>query len=731
MELNSKQREAVEHLDGPLLIIAGAGSGKTRVIVHRIFNLITRHRVHPSNILAVTFTNKAANEMRGRLEKMLGVSLKNLWISTFHSACLKILRHNSELAGLNPHFQVIDEGTQISIIKESLTELNINEKAVSPQFALSQISRAKDRCASPEDFALTADNFYMEKVSQVYSLYQQKLATMQAADFGDLIRLTVLLFEKNPEVLKRYMRYFKYILVDEYQDTNHAQYRLIENLTKEHKNICVVGDEDQSIYRWRGADISNILRFEKDFPGAKAIKLEQNYRSTKKILSAAHAVISNNTERKPKKLWTDGEEGSHIKIITTPTERAEAEAIAGEIIKIQMDKDTLKDIAIFYRTNAQSRPFEEVFLKERIPYRIYGGMRFYERMEIKDIIAYLRIIAFPQDDISFLRIINVPTRGLGKKTIDLLKNYAGENSASLFEAIPSFCHSGRIKAGTLKKLSDFYNTINELRQKTESLSLSSLIQEVLQKSGYIESLNNKRDYMTEERLENINELLSAAEEFEPITDDPPLTQFLDQIALVSDIDSLDETKSAVTMMTLHLAKGLEFENVFIVGMEEGLLPHSRSIDEPEELEEERRLCYVGMTRAKRNLVMSHAFKRQLFGNAQYNVISRFIDEIPEELTKKATFGLGEYSSPAPVKQPYYAVKSFVKQNERQDYDFDQRPPEERIGKFSVGQRVMHPAFGHGLIRRSEPSSLGHKVTVHFNNGIIKRLIAEKAGLETL
>ncbi|MFH1873841.1 MAG: UvrD-helicase domain-containing protein [Pseudomonadota bacterium] len=731
MNLNPQQLEAVKHAQGPLLVIAGAGSGKTRVIVHRIAHLIQNQGAHPASILAVTFTNKAAGEMRNRLEKMLGTNLRSLWVSTFHSTCLRILRSYPEKVGLGPNFQILDEGGQIAVIKEVLGELNISEKLITPASALNHISRAKDRCLDPLRFQTECDNFYLNKVALVYEAYQKKLFETQNVDFGDLIRLTVLLLEKNPEILAGYQKRFNHILVDEYQDTNHAQYRLIELLVREHQNLSVVGDEDQSIYRWRGADISNILRFEKDFPGAKVVRLEQNYRSTKTILAAAQKVIENNFGRKAKTLWTEGAQGSALKILSCVSEKAEAEAIANEILDLSAQNKSLNDIAVFYRTNAQSRPFEDVFLANNIPYRIYGGIRFYERMEIKDALAYLRLIANPRDDVSFSRIINVPARGIGKETVNRLKEFAGSQNKFLFEAIPDFCNSSNIRPNTAKKLKSFYQLITELQQGFATLSLADLVREVMEKSGYIQALNLKNDYEAQDRLENINELINAVDEFRPQSDAPQLVQFLDQVALISDLDKMNPDNQTVTLMTIHLAKGLEFENVFMVGLEEGLFPHSRSMDDPEELEEERRLCYVGMTRAKQNLTLSHAFRRSLFGKSQYSVVSRFIDEIPEEYTVRhdvipAQRGIQSGTN----------MDSRFRGNDKWmdtvlEYDFDQRHPEERLGQYAAGKYVSHPAFGQGRIKKCEPSNAGHKVTVQFQTGVVKKLIAEKAGLIVL
>jgi len=752
MDLNPQQQQAVEHGKGPLLVVAGAGSGKTRVIVHRVAHLIGKQNVHPSNILAVTFTNKAAGEMKARLEAMLGLAARDLWIATFHSTCLRILRRHFEHVGYGPNFRVYDEADQLSLIKECLGVLNIGDRLMRPKSALDHIARAKDRCVGPEEFG--ADNFYLQKVSEVYALYQKRLNEVGAMDFGDLIRLTVKLFESHPDVLNYYCNRFRHVLVDEYQDTNHAQYRLIELLVGLHRNICVVGDEDQSIYRWRGADITNILRFEKDFPGARVIRLEQNYRSTKTIIKAAGGVIANNAGRKPKTLWTQNPQGEPVDVVSCTTEREEAQIVADAIQRLKHEKKSYSEMAVFYRTNAQSRPFEEVFLKEGIPYRIFGWIRFYERMEIKDAIAYLRLIANPKDDISLSRIINVPSRGIGRETLLRLREFAAARSLSMFEVLKDFTVTTIVRAVTAKKLSAFHDMIETLRQGALKRPVTDILHDVLEKSGYVEALASQKTTEAQDRLENINELVAAVDEFEPQTDEPPLNQFLDQVALVSDVDAYDADAEAVTLMTVHLAKGLEFSFVFMVGMEEGLFPHARSLDDPDELEEERRLCYVGMTRAKEHLTMSYAFRRQTFGTPRYGVVSRFIDEIPDELKKvhERLEARSEKLEARSHKSNYLASSvsllasddSHFTNNESRlpakvvmagvtghDSDFDQRPPEERIGQFAVGIRVHHPAFGRGFVKHCEPSSAGHKVTVQFESGFIKRLIAERAGLVPL
>lgn len=1083
MSLNPPQQEAVEHISGPLLILAGPGSGKTRVLVHRVAHLIESGVAYPSQILAVTFTNKAADEMRRRLETIVGPAARELNSGTFHSICLRLLRRHSELAGFGPNFLVYDESDQLVLIKECMMALNIDKERLSPKSVVDRISRAKDACKSPSEFSKeSAGNIYMERIASVYERYQKRLNELEAMDFGDLIRLTVKMFDENPTLLENYRQRWRYIMVDEYQDTNNAQYRLITSLARGHGNLCVVGDDDQcltagtlvtmadgprrkiericegdeilscygsgdfrparvskvfknnyegegivlhlksgrklvstskhmhfagyrlgivpqthftylmqkrgigwrlgtsqvytagqykpmvgfkqrllhehadalwivgthqsenearveeyilslkyqlpmipfvprvtkkeqngivhderyirrifkefdteanamrlladrgltleyphhrprsrnsirrnvvvtlcgdrrgrtpmhlisivgndadgraklealgfsvrmakrgsrswrfetanadfscinqmvkklrtafdvnelyvarlgapsekrsetkslpflpassvmpgmvmfsedgsydiverveknvlrevvydlnierthnflangivthnSIYKWRGADISNILRFEKDFPGAKVIKLEQNYRSTTSILEAAQAVVSNNVSRKPKKIWTENPTGSKVSVISCETERREAELVANRITKMCGNGRRYNDFAIFYRTNAQSRPFEDIFRSRGVSYRIFGGVRFYERAEVKDILAYLKLIVDPNDDVSLRRIINIPARGIGKTTVDKLLTFAQEKNVCMFSAIHDFTKAGIVGAAAARKLTDFVNMIEFLSRGAvsapteggETPPLQDTINKVLEKTGYVEMLASVSSIESEARLENINELVAAAKEFSPSEDANPLIEFLDQVTLVSGADSIDVTMGSVTMMTLHLAKGLEFPVVFMVGLEEGLFPHSRSQDDNDELEEERRLCYVGMTRAKEDLFLTHAFRRQLFGSERYNVASRFLDEIPKE----------------------YVVRGFTTHKPRFTVsDFDQRLPEETTGSFAKGARVKHPSFGFGQIASCERTSSGHKVTVQFQNGAVKRLIAEFAGL---
>jgi DNA helicase-2/ATP-dependent DNA helicase PcrA len=738
MELNPQQQEAAEHLHGPLLILAGPGSGKTRVLVNRIANLISSSTAFPSQILAVTFTNKAAGEMRRRVEELVGQCAREIAMGTFHSICLRILRSHHELAGLGQNFVVYDDSDQLALVKECMAELDIDRERLAPRAALDRISRAKDACMGPEEFAGSVGaNPYLRKISTIYDLYQKRLGELDAADFGDLIRLAVRLLDEE-HVRESYRSRWGYVLVDEYQDTNAAQYRFIEHIAGCHRNICVVGDDDQSIYRWRGADITNILRFEDDFPGAKVVRLEQNYRSTSSILASAQAVVSRNAGRKPKSIWTVRGDGERVRVLTCDSERREAQAVADRVSDAAVGSRRYRDFAVFYRTNAQSRPIEEVFRERGVPYRIYGGIRFYERAEVKDVLAYLRLVVDRKDDVGFLRIINKPARGLGRTTVERLKAFARDSGRSLLESIEGFVETDSCRGAQRKRLVEFRRMIAELSESALERPMGDLLRDVLERSGYVEELVNASTIEAEAKLENINELVAAVEEFIPAGDAAPLTQFLDQVALISDADAVDEEQGAVTLMTLHIAKGLEFPQVFMVGMEEGLLPHARSIDDPDELEEERRLCYVGMTRAKDVLTLSHSFRRRHFGQERYNVVSRFINDVPDEHSVRIPVGMPTITPSAARKRLQMRPGATLYNDGRRtndeirktsdDYDFDQRPPDEREGGIAKGMRVSHPSFGAGIVQSCERTSMGHKVTVKFQCGVTKRLIAELAGL---
>ncbi|HBQ21395.1 MAG: hypothetical protein A2Z91_04180 [Deltaproteobacteria bacterium GWA2_38_16] len=745
-ELNERQREAVENLEGPLLVVAGAGSGKTRVLTYRIANLIDQKKARPNEILAVTFTNKAAREMKERVQKILSLPSDQLWVSTFHSSCVKILRREIEVLGTyTPAFTIYDEQDQLSAIKKTLKELNWDEKVIHPRAAQSRISHAKNCGLTPEKFLKKALSSYDEKMAELYKRYQAILQKANALDFDDLLLLTVQLFQKHPNILEKYQNLFKYCLVDEYQDTNHIQYLFMKLLVDKHHNICVVGDEDQSIYSWRGADISNILSFEKDFPKAKVIKLEQNYRSTKNIIEAASAVVSHNKSRKPKKLWTQREEGASLHLVQLEDEYHEARFVVGEISKALEAGISLNQFSIFYRTNAQSRVFEEILRQYTIAYKIYGGMNFYNRSEIKDIMAYFRLLSNPKDDVSFLRIINVPTRGIGKTTVDKIELYSHENNLPFLEAAQKIIQGDTLNAGTAKKILDFIGIIQELRQKKEELNPQALYHAVLDKTQYSHFLKGEDTIESLSRLENLEELDSALGEFVKQKREATLETYLEEISLISDLDSMDENEDHVKLMTLHAAKGLEFPYVFMVGVEEGLFPHSRGELDFEDMEEERRLCYVGMTRAKEALYMSHANSRRIHGSPQYNLPSRFLDEIPEEFVKRidlrrrvgnrrlsvwAGGAEGEAPSPRPERMRGRTMEGVLRRQDPEGYewDFDQRVSD---NPFSPGIRLRHPHFGSGVICRVEGQEENLKVTIKFDNGAIKKFLATQTQFERI
>ncbi len=633
--LNKEQKTAVLHNEGPLLILAGAGSGKTRVLTNRIAYLIKEQGVFPSNILAITFTNKAAREMRERIENLIGDLSNDMWVGTFHSICIRILRRDIEKLGYDRSFVIYDTQDQQVVIKECIKELNINEKNFPPKSVLENIGKQKNELIDAAHFEkLYASDFRLGKISKLYTLYQKKLKSNNALDFDDIIMYTIKLFKEYPEVLNFYQRKFRYVLVDEYQDTNTAQYMLVRKLSEAHGNLCVVGDDDQGIYSWRGANIRNILDFEKDFNGCKTVKLEQNYRSTQTILDAANHVIKNNTGRKFKSLWTDNEGGNKIVMCENDNEHEEALYTAREIQRLIKDEGRkFKDFAVLYRINAQSRVLEEMFMREGLPYKIVGGQKFYDRKEIKDIIAYLRLIQNPADNVSLKRVINVPKRGIGDTTVETAEDLAFESGVSIFSIVSAADECPALKRAA-SKLNNFATMILKLRTMKENMGIADLLEMVVDDTGILREYEIENTVEAQSRIENIKELKSVAIEFEKQSEDNSLEEFLAHISLVSDLDNLEEEQDYVVLMTMHSAKGLEFPVVFIPGMEEGVFPGYRAITEgPDQLEEERRLCYVGITRAREKLYLSNARFRTLFGNSSYNKPSRFLSEIPEELVE--------------------------------------------------------------------------------------------------
>ncbi|WP_456276915.1 DNA helicase PcrA [Bacillus sp. AK128] len=730
--LNPAQQEAVKQTDGPLLIMAGAGSGKTRVLTHRIAYLMAEKEIAPWNILAITFTNKAAREMKDRVAKIVGGAADEIWISTFHSMCVRILRRDIDRLGFSRNFTILDTTDQLSVIKNVLKDQNVDTKKFEPRSLLGSISGAKNELVTPEEYNKSATGPYESVVAKVYEEYQRRLRKNQALDFDDLIMTTIHLFMRVPEVLEYYQRKFQYIHVDEYQDTNRAQYMLVKQMASRFQNLCVVGDSDQSIYRWRGADIGNILSFEKDYPRAKVVFLEQNYRSSKNILQAANQVIENNKNRKPKKLWTENPEGNKIVYYRGTTEQDECYYVAGMIKQILVDeKKKNSDFAILYRTNAQSRAMEEVLLKSNISYSIVGGTKFYDRREIKDILAYLRLISNPDDDISLARIINVPKRGIGATTFDKLANYAALHEVSIFEALQMVELVG-LSGKVTNALVEFRDQLRNWVQMQEFLSVTELVEEVLTKTGYRDMLKNEKTIEAQSRLENIDEFLSVTKNFEEKNDDKTLISFLTDLALVADIDQVDEEEQkdqgTVILMTLHAAKGLEFPVVFLMGMEEGVFPHSRSLFEEEEMEEERRLAYVGITRAEEKLYISNAEMRTLFGRTNMNPVSRFISEIPEDILEKAH---EEKAKPSPFSSSGAGTR--VTEQRRAPV---MRPAATTTGGESIGWQVgdkaQHKKWGVGTVVSVKGEGESKELDIAFPSPTgIKRLLAKFAPIEKM
>ncbi|MCA0165850.1 MULTISPECIES: DNA helicase PcrA [Bacillus] len=727
--LNDAQKEAVKATDGPLLLMAGAGSGKTRVLTHRIAYLMAEKHVAPWNILAITFTNKAAREMRERVQAILGPGADDIWISTFHSMCVRILRRDIDRIGVNRNFSILDTSDQLSVIKNILKERNIDPKKFDPRSILGSISSAKNELIDAEEYAKTAGDFYDQVVSDVYTDYQKRLLKNQSLDFDDLIMMTIRLFERIPEVLEHYQRKFQYIHVDEYQDTNRAQYMLVKLLAQRFQNICVVGDSDQSIYRWRGADITNILSFEKDYPSSEVILLEQNYRSTKRILNAANTVIQNNSNRKPKNLWTENDEGAKIAYYRADNEFGEGQFVAGKIRQLyQSGKRKLSDFAILYRTNAQSRVIEETLMKANIQYNIVGGTKFYDRKEIKDILAYLRLVANPDDDISFARIVNVPKRGIGATSVDKIAAYAEMNDLSMFEALGQVDFIG-LSARAANALDEFKQLIDQMTNMQDYLSVTELTEEILEKTGYREALKIEKTIEAQSRLENIDEFLSVTKNFEEQNEDKSLVTFLTDLALVADIDKLDEAEEedqdAVILMTLHAAKGLEFPVVFLMGMEEGVFPHSRSLMEDAEMEEERRLAYVGITRAEEELYLSSAKMRTLFGRTNMNLESRFIREIPADL-------LDNLNEKKETKTPFGQTRERPQRRgpvSRPQTQTIQNTGGGSIG-WAVGDKAAHKKWGVGTVVSVKGSGDSTELDIAFPSPTgIKRLLAAFAPIE--
>ena len=725
--LNKEQQEAVRHTEGPLLIMAGAGSGKTRVLTHRIAYLMDEKEVSPRNILAITFTNKAAREMKDRVSRLVGAQGEQMWVSTFHSMCVRILRRDIDRIGYSNIFTILDSSDQLSVIKQVLKNLYMDPKKFDPRAMVGPISTAKNELITDEEFSKHAGNFYDRQVAQVYEGYQKMLRKNQSLDFDDLIMQTIHLFQRIPEVLEYYQRRFQYIHVDEYQDTNHAQYYLVKQLASRYQNLCVVGDSDQSIYRWRGADIKNILSFENDYPSAKTVFLEQNYRSTKSILAAANKVIGNNAGRKPKNLWTENDEGQKISYFQGATEQEEALYITDKIQELTRNKEySPSEVAVLYRTNAQSRAIEDTLLKSGISYQMVGGMRFYDRKEIKDMVAYLRLITNPDDDLSFERVVNEPKRGIGKTSVERLRAYAAEHGISFYEAVKEVDFTG-VSGKAANALAAFGNLIKTLNQQQDFLTATDMVQAVLERTGYEEMLLNEKSIEAQSRLENLEEFMTVTKDFEETSEDKTLISFLTDLALIADIDRVDEedpdNEEKITLMTLHAAKGLEFPVVFLIGMEENVFPHSRSLMDEEEMQEERRLAYVGITRAEKELYLTHAKMRTLYGRTNMNPISRFINEIPRELiegmeeTRNTMFGSifskpKDVQSPAPVKRKAERMQTTTGAEDKD---------------WFPGDKANHKKWGIGTVVKVQGDGDKMELDVAFPAPVgIKRLLAKFA-----
>jgi DNA helicase-2/ATP-dependent DNA helicase PcrA len=713
-ELNPAQLEAVRQTEGPLIIFAGAGSGKTRVLTYRIAALI-ENGVSPFSILAVTFTNRASAEMKERVEQLVGAAAHKVWISTFHSLAVQILRREAPYLPFDGDFVIYDAADQQTVIKHCIQELNVDDRKFRPRGVLAEISTLKNELVSPHEYRQLASNIREETIARLYELYQQKLLQQNALDFDDLLVQLVKLFRSEPSVLEKYRERFRYVMVDEYQDTNHVQYVLIHQLAGKHRNLCVVGDDDQSIYGWRGADIRNILDFEKDYPEAKVIKLEQNYRSTQRILAVANAVIANNRGRKPKELWTSNAVGDPIYFYQAFDERDEAQFVVETVQElVEKGEADFRDCAVFYRTNAQSRSFEEECIRANLPYRIFGGLRFYERKEIKDILAYLRLIANPADEVSLRRIINLPRRGIGETTIKRAEEVALQEGTSLAlilrepEQVPDL--GGR----AVNAICDFFEMVDGWGRLNGVVPLAELVERVLDESGYFSMLESENSTEAETRLENLQEFLGVARQYEAGADDRSLAGFLEHLALVTDIDNYQPEENALVLMTIHGAKGMEFPVVFLTGMEEGLFPHARSMNEERDVEEERRLCYVGITRARERLYLSWAIRRFIYGSATSREPSRFLTEIPQEFLYPVVVGGAEAAAEETSLGSQEAAVAVADQDV----------------SFQVGDRVEHKKFGRGVVMETQTGPGGDlEIFVSFESAGFKQLMAKYAPIK--
>lgn len=735
--LNPAQKEAVLKTEGPVLILAGAGSGKTRVLTTRIAHLMQNKGVHPSNILAITFTNKAANEMKERVEETIDSDVKDMWITTFHSCCVRMLRKDINRIGYNRSFVIYDSSDQATLVKDCLKELNLSDKAFEPKVVISYISGAKDKLLTPQAYKdMHRGDARMSKIADVYTLYQDRLKRNSALDFDDLIIKTVELLKTEESVLAYYRNKFKYIMVDEYQDTSKAQYEFIKLLAREHQNICVVGDDDQSIYGWRGADIRNILEFERDYDDVHVVKLEQNYRSTQVILDAANTVISNNIERKRKKLWSEQKEGEKIKIQVNADEIEEADYVADSIWRIhRKENKPFKDFAVLYRANAQARAIEDALNRSQIPYNIYGGTKFYERKEIKDLVAYLRVLQNVQDDISLKRIINVPKRGIGLRTIEKIEDRATLKQESIFSVLLDVDTNSDISTKARSNINGFVDLVGTLRVIKDAYSVSKLIEKVLDVTGYLDELENDKNEESQDRIDNLKEFISIAIEFENSSEEKDLETFLTNVALTSS-ENNEEEDDRVSLMTIHTSKGLEFPVVYLIGMEEGLFPISRAVRSMNEsdIEEERRLCYVGITRAKKELYMTLTKKRTLYGKTNPSIQSRFMEELPNECIEKLnedehdlSYSKANYNILDKYKQKYMKSINKASVATKVNATIKDSKAESNVEDIKLGSKVHHPKFGVGTV----VSASGSDLTIAFNNQGIKKINKEYTTLDLL
>ena len=730
--LNKQQQEAVFHTEGPVLILAGAGSGKTRVLTHRIAYLIEEKGVNPWNIMAITFTNKAAGEMRERVDKIVGFGSESIWVSTFHSSCVRMLRRFIDRLGFDMNFTIYDTDDQKTLMKDICKRLDIDTKIYKERSIMAAISSAKDELIGPEEYELKVmGDFSKRKIALAYKEYQKELKKNNALDFDDLIMKTVELFQACPDVLEYFQERFKYIMVDEYQDTNTAQFKFVSLLAGKYRNLCVVGDDDQSIYKFRGANIGNILGFENVFPDAKVVRLEQNYRSTQNILNAANQVIQNNMERKRKTLWTENEEGEKLHFRQFMNAYEEAEYIVGDISKKVREKDAqYRDIAILYRTNAQSRLFEEKFLMANIPYKLVGGVNFYARKEIKDLLAYLKTVDNARDDLAVRRIINVPKRGIGATTLTRVQDYAVSMGMSFYEALKEANAISTLgRAAT--KVEPFVTFIQTLRSKAEYLSPSELLKDIIESTGYVKELEAEGTEEAEARIENIDELITKVVSYEEENEEPTLSGFLEEVALVADIDSVDGDDNQVLLMTLHSAKGLEFPFVYLAGMEDGMFPSYMTItsDDPTEIEEERRLCYVGITRAMKDLTLTCAQQRMIRGETQYNKVSRFIKEIPRELVELGREFQEKKPMDIPMPTSFRQMKQAFKQPAFVPKQFEVKKADGL--DYTVGDTVKHIKFGTGVVTAIVEGGRDYEVTVNFDKVGIKKMFASFAKLKKI